>query len=595
MNTIPSITKEDISRTVGVQNFQCGQKYFGQKRVFDTRRQGMTLKARSQGSQPQAYFVAVTFNEHGIAEKECSCPLGGYCKHVAALLLSWLAKPGEFVEQPTIDEMLAKLEKDELARFIKKMVRSEPQLEEMLFAVEQRSAPFNEQVYRRKIEQIFRPASNTWGVSADIAGELYRLKESADSYAEQGNYSSALSLYELMLGALLEHFFSYEDYEEGDFHSVVNDCVNDMGKWLDALQDKDLRERVLRLLFQIETFDTEQGGIGLGEEIPEMLRQHTTGEERAMLAGWIRSELVKPDPSGWGEEFRNQSYGYLLLDLQADVMDDEAYLRTCRETGRTADAVERLLELGRVDEAVQEAEKTIDHDLMHIADIFVEHRHETEAEMMIRKRARTSQDTRLQDWLKKFYLARNDKAAALDMAVDLFYKRPPVLAYYQEIRLLAKMLDRWETLRPALLAYLKKNNNAYLLTQIALDEGDVAEALALIKEQQVRARTAYSSGLGFGAGFSYGGFGSLEIEAAKAAEATLPAEALAIYQKHVSLQIDQRSRPSYQQACRYLLRVRDLYHQLGKDEQWTTYLTDLRNKHRPLRALKEGMANAGLM
>ena len=593
MNTIPPVTIEDISRAVGVQNFQRGQKYFGQKRVFDTRRQGMTLKARCQGSQPEAYFVAVTFNKHGIAEKECSCPLGGYCKHVAALLLTWLAEPGEFVEQPTIDEMLAKLEKDELVKLIKKMVRSEPQLEEMLFA--ERSAPFNEQVYRRKIEHIFRPASNTWGVSADIAGELYRLKESADSYVEQGNYSSALSLYELMLRSLLEHFFSYEDYEEGDFHSVVNDCVNDMGKWLDALKDKALRERVLRLLFKIETFDTEQGGIGLGEEIPEMLKQHTTGEERAMIVGWLRAELAKPDTSGWGEKFRNQSYGYLLLDLQAETIDDETFLRICRETGRTADAVERLLELGRVDEAVQEAEQTGDYDLMHIASIFVEHEHGIEAEAIIRKRAQTSQDTRLQDWLKKFYLARNDKAAALDMAVDLFYKQPPVLAYYQEIRLLAKMLDRWETLRPALLAYLKKKNNAYLLTQIALDEGDVAEALALIKEQQVRARAAYSSGLGFGAGFSYGGFGTLEIEAAKAGEATLPREALAIYQKHVGLQIDQRSRPNYQQACQYVLRIRELYHQLGEDEQWTTYLTDLRNKHRPLRALKEEMANVGLM
>jgi len=40
--------------------------------------------------------------------------------------------------------------------------------------------------------------------------------------------------------------------------------------------------------------------------------------------------------------------------------------------------------------------------------------------------------------------------------------------------------------------------------------------------------------------------------------------------------------------------MRDLYENLGEQETWTKYITELRDKNRTLRALKEELANAGL-
>jgi uncharacterized Zn finger protein len=51
---------------------------------------------------------------------------------------------------------------------------------------------------------------------------------------------------------------------------------------------------------------------------------------------------------------------------------------------------------------------------------------------------------------------------------------------------------------------------------------------------------------------------------------------------------------SYQAACQYLLKTRDLYENLGEQETWTKYITELRDKNRALRAFKEELANAGL-
>src|SRR5437879_3172855 len=101
MSTIPKVAVKTIRSLVGEQSFERGEEYFRSGAIFDAKRQGRTLKARCEGSRDEAYRVRVTFDEEGkIAEGDCSCPAGdgGSCKHVAALLLSWRARPEEFVE-----------------------------------------------------------------------------------------------------------------------------------------------------------------------------------------------------------------------------------------------------------------------------------------------------------------------------------------------------------------------------------------------------------------------------------------------------------------------------------------------------------------
>ena len=588
MNTIPTITEQDIRDIIDTASFQRGQTYFNSDAIFNARQQSITLKARCQGSRSQAYRVEATFDNAGIVSNQCSCPLGGHCKHVAALLLTWIHHPEEFLDQPEVDELLEKSTKAELISLIKKMLRREPDLESLLQTVNKEHAAANPEMYRRQVNKAFQHGGHEWGDTYEVGNELYSVKETADELAQQGDYASAVTVYESIINGIIENYDSYED-EEGELGSVINDCVEELDTCLANVQDdKALREHIMQVLFTAYRFDVEAGGIGIGEEAPDILLKHATSDERRMIAAWVRKEIAKPDNSGWGSRFRDQWYGGFLLELEAGNLDDEAYLRVCRETGRIADAVERLLTLGRLEEAIRDAEGEGDYDLMSMADIFVQHGHHTEAEKMIRLRAKKSDDTRLLDWLKKHYLARNDKVAALDMALELFYKQPPVLAYYQEIRLLAKMLDRWEDLQPKIMAYLKKTQNNYLMIQVALDEGDIVEALVLLRTSQARGNTT-----AYGSGYFYG-YSGIEIEVAKAAEATLPRESIEIYQKHVERLINQRGRGSYQQACQYLLKIRDLYKKLGENEKWTTYITNLQEKNRTLRALREELQNAGL-
>src|SRR5437899_1424683 len=61
-----------------------------------------------------------------------------------------------------------------------------------------------------------------------------------------------------------------------------------------------------------------------------------------------------------------------------------------------------------------------------------------------------------------------------------FFARP-IMAGYMEIRQLARELGRWEAKRQELLAFLDKSPDTYLSVQIAVNEGEIDKALALVR------------------------------------------------------------------------------------------------------------------
>jgi len=270
-----------------------------------------------------------------------------------------------------------------------------------------------------------------------------------------------------------------------------------------------------------------------------------------------------------------------LLALEKDTLDDETYLQICRETHRNFDLVDRLLALGRVDEAIREAKQVNDSDLLNMAHIFVEHGQDAVAERLIQERAEQTKGRQLLDWLKKRYLAHNDQNAALEVAETMFHTYPD-LEGYKEVRQLATQLGRWETLRPQLLAFVEESRNTPLLIHIALDEGDIDKALALLKSDSKP-------------DYRYAYYYNIELTVAGAAEETRPRAAIEIYKKQAEKLIALRQRKHYHEACKYLAKIRALYEKLGENQEWTSYITALRERNHTLRALKEEMEKAGLL
>lgn len=583
MARIPAITEGDVEAWVGARSFELGRDYAESGAIYEPRLQGTTLKARSSGQSGGPYRVRVSFDERGIAEAYCSCPVGadGHCKHIAALLLTWLASPDQFTALPETDAALEQRSKSELIALIKQMLRQEPDLELLLDTplpvAAGRSQPVDPEMYRRQAAAAFRSADYEYGAEADLSARLLALTAIGEGFAEQRQFANAAAVYGAVAAEVLEHYESYED-EGGELGDVVRTCVDGLGASLGGVQDRGERETILRALFDVYTFDVDFGGVGLSDEVPGMILEQARTEERAMVAGWVRAAL--PEGGNFSATFARQTYGSFLLKLEADTLDDDAFLRICRETGRTTDLVDRLLALGRVEDAAHEASLAPDHILVDLAEIFVRHGQGETAERLVEARLAGSSDVRLIAWLRDRARAMGDLQAALQWATRFFHAQPSTTSY-QEVRELARAQGAWEALRPELIAALKEPHRLYYLIQVYLDEGDVDAALAAlpaITPQQI--------------GSYYGATPHLQV--AEAAEERRPAAARTIYQHHAEGLIERQGRDNYQQAARLLLKVRALSHALGDDEGWRGYIADLRARYNNRRALKEELARAGV-
>jgi uncharacterized Zn finger protein len=283
-----------------------------------------------------------------------------------------------------------------------------------------------------------------------------------------------------------------------------------------------------------------------------------------------------PDTFSWGRE----RYGRFLLQLEEAWLDDEAYLEICRQTGRRGDLVERLLDLRRVDEAAAAAREAHDYVLVRLADRFVAHGHDQLAESLIRERMGDDSDRRLMEWLKERALERGDWEEALTLTESLFWRRPG-LEGYQELRALARSIERWDDLRAAILSRLAEEERDKLLIEIYLEEGEVDRALKTLQEMREASRWRWQSD-------------RLSVDVARAAEAERPREAIRLYVGAAHELIGRRGRGNYAEAATYLIRVRDLYRRLGEASTWETYITELRESSPRLRALKDELKKAGL-
>src|SRR5690606_653387 len=118
-------------------SFSRGRTYFRQGRIHDASIQGNTIEAECDGSEYEPYLVRATILVEGQkgpnpSSYSCSCPRGGFCKHVVALLLTWIDSPQSFQESAAVSELLAGRSTRELIAIIEAMVARHRDLRSLL-------------------------------------------------------------------------------------------------------------------------------------------------------------------------------------------------------------------------------------------------------------------------------------------------------------------------------------------------------------------------------------------------------------------------------------------------------------------------------
>lgn len=588
MTNRPAINKEFILSYVGSPSFQRGEDYVAHKAISQGKVKFNTLTALCQGHEFDPYKVEALFDEKGITQSHCSCPVGagGKCKHVAALLLTWLDHPEEFAEWETIREDLKNYDSQTLIELIDLLEDKIEGSSEVIQAFQQNLRTSNSPPvakYFRRIQEAFNISQlpwyhpSSWGTT-EIAFSLERVRSDVNDFIETHQMAEAIKIYQVLIQSIFNYLDDHRD-PFGNLGSEIIECIKGLDKIIPNVSE-DLRPRIFKILFRIiEEQMYRENNIG-SEEAKKVILRHVKDKEKDTLVSWLHAirtaQSRQEEEAPWIEDF--------LIDLQKEALDPEVYLNHYRETYQTGKLIESLLQLGRLQEAKQAAkQKEYSSQVLTFAQLFIQYHHEKIAEEIVVEASKHRSDVRLLQWLKDFYRQRDQIDKALKQALKAWYIIPRFTTY-QEIQELARSQGQWETTRQEMLDFIKDLNYPWLLVEIYLDDKDFDKAI------QAFQAAPRPPGL-----FRDANRSLIVLRLASAVRHKYPEVAIKIYEEAVQDFVDERSREGYKRATDFLKMIRSIYQDSDQNPQWEIYLKEVLQTYSRFKALKDEMRRAALI
>lgn len=429
-DTLMMLREESVRAHVGAESMRRAEPYVRRGALTHTRRTALGLRAMVEGSRPRPYAVEIVLDPFGaISQARCSCPVGapGRCKHVAVVLMGWLAEPEQFVEVEALDAGLSTRSREELEAMIRYMVRRKPALEiaaELDFPGASGERTPQGAAYRAEAEAIFREYTGL-GAASQIAQGLMPLVELARGFEAREQRGHALTIAAAIAAAVLGQLDHVRD--DGFLDEVLLELLDIASA---ALALPAHRAAALDLLIELSTPGRAPGT----RERAQGLLLGTSAEERASAAATLRA--------AHGEE------SAFLLALEAELLDDATYLARCDALGLVREAVIRLVEHGRGAEALERvAEVKGALPILELARQLGERGMGQQIEPLVRARYGESGEPELLSWLIEQDRACGMYARALAQAQALFWQRP-TQALYETLQELAREQGLWEAIAP---------------------------------------------------------------------------------------------------------------------------------------------------
>ncbi len=129
-----SLDLQQIEERALEQSFYRGVSLYESDAIFLPARRGNQLSAMCVGTSSAAYHVTASFDEAGDLTTHCTCPYdwGGDCKHIIALLITYLLQPEVFRAGAALREELMSLDKQDLIDIVEQMVTRYSGLEDII-------------------------------------------------------------------------------------------------------------------------------------------------------------------------------------------------------------------------------------------------------------------------------------------------------------------------------------------------------------------------------------------------------------------------------------------------------------------------------
>ncbi|MFL5657571.1 MAG: hypothetical protein ACJ8CB_25740 [Ktedonobacteraceae bacterium] len=221
-----------------------------------------------------------------------------------------------------LKKSLEQREKPELIAIITHMLRQEPELEWLLNTplpiASSRKTSIDPKIYQQQVLAAMSAGDyQRKRKRGEVQRRLTAIKSIADEFAAQENYAAALTIYEVLVTEVIEHFNDYRD-EYVAFSVILMGCIDGLDSCFAGEEDNpEMRLCVIRVLFAIYRFYTDSW-MDLDEDIPGLLVGNTTPEERQVIAGWLRHALSQTKAEGSAGDSRQRYEAFLATLEQID-------------------------------------------------------------------------------------------------------------------------------------------------------------------------------------------------------------------------------------------------------------------------------------
>lgn len=426
--SIDDLDTDDVRDLFGSEIYIRGEEYFENGCVVSIELiNSDTIAGIVRGNDD--YNVSVSVDDTGDIVCDCSCPCDFDCKHAAALLLKWLSVKGQYARgdknrrKETLDDMISKKSKEELANILKNIVVKHPEFK-ALIKVEKREI-------LSKVKALFSQFWD-WDEVSTLISELETILEGIKRNEAQWD-NELLALMDSCSRVMVKGADNVHD-DNGDLSAFLDEWFVVYGRMFSkAKPSAGERKRFVKSIF--EMIDEDEYGYDRSYE-KALIGMCASNEDIALIKEAI---LVRTNQN----DDYHDDYNDLLLELYDKLGMNDEYIKTAEESGYVDQLVDKLVSLNRLDEALNVCEKWRKSEF-----------------------SATAENKRI-DILRKLGRTGDAKSGLFDML-----KKTGDIGYALRLKAECKEEDEWKKYLDEIIALSERSKRFSLLSRIYYNEGD---------------------------------------------------------------------------------------------------------------------------
>ena len=582
MMSKPSFSEATIRNLTTAQSFSRGQAYLRNGAVLEIEQRDDLLLAEVEGSEYEPYQVRVRLDAGGIVEADCTCPYdwGGYCKHIVAVLLTFVQQPDRITERTPVDSLLSRLDREALVGLLTDLLATHPHLADWVEAriaarenakhiesetatgPRQRQTALDPKPFQRQVRSILRdlgqmrPSEAYWATSGAV-DQVREVMMQAEPFLEAGDGRNALVILEAVADEYVDTWLEFDD-SDGDLGAFFGELGS---MFAEALLSADLPPAERKSwAAKLSNWQAEIDDYGIDEGFDVAIGAAELGWDHSPLQRAMSGQIT--ELGAWDDEA--PWYADELAVARLNVLERqgrfEEYLNLAQAEGQTSLYVTMLVKASRAKEAVAYglAHTTTSGEALALAQSLRAHDHVHDALRVAEHGLSLHGSVKpLAHWLCDLASGLGEKNLALK-AVRAAYAASPSLADYQAVQSLAG--EDWFQIQAELLERLDQTSHTLTKVEIYLHEGMVEQAIRAVDQDR------------------YPGYNTVE-KVVDAVLETHPDWAIRHCKTQAEPIMDEGKSRLYHHAARWLGKARQAYLGAGRNDEWRTYLQGLISKH----------------